>query len=145
VRREYGAAVRDDVIEQLQRSHYAGALQDESLERVALPTFNKGETGQGGDYTFSADLEVFPAVEPRVLDRLEITRAWSVIGDSDVDTVIERVETQNAEWVAVSRAAEKGDKVTVNCEGLIGGEPFEGNRGEAVAVTIGAGEMRQGF
>lgn len=145
VRREYGAAVRGDVIDKLSRSHYAEALENESLEPVALPTFNEGEIGESGDYTFSADLEVFPEVDPQGLETLEIIRPRVEIGDGDVGTVIERLQKQNAEWVNVNRPAEEGDKVTVNFEGLIGGEPFEGNRGEGVAVTIGAGEMIPGF
>jgi trigger factor len=145
VRREYGAAVRGDAIDKLSRSHYAEALRNESLEPVALPTFNEGETGEGGDYIFSADLEVFPEVEPRGLDTLEITRPKVEINDSDVDTVIERLQKQHAEWLAVTRSAQEGDKVTVNFEGLIEGEPFEGNQGVNVAVTIGAGEMIPGF
>lgn len=145
VRREYGAAVRDDVISELMRSHYSEALSSESLNPVDLPKFEDGTFTEDGSFTFAANLEVFPEVDPQGTEGLVVKRPKVEIGDTDIDAVLERMQKQKAEWVATERAAQKGDRISINFEGLVEGEPFEGNRGENVPIELGAGEMIPGF
>lgn len=145
VRREYGSAAREDVLGELVNAHYAEALRSEALEPVGSPTIEGGETGTDGSFTFTAKLEVYPELEPTGLERLSIKRPQIEITDNDVEVVLERLRRQHQEWIAVERPAREGDQVSVNFEGTVEGEPFEGNRGENVAVTLGSGEMIPGF
>lgn len=145
VRNRYGAAVRDDVLSELKRDHYIKAVTSESLEPVALPQFEEGRFAEDGDFVFAANLEVVPVVDPQGVDRLALKRPGVQITAADIDTVMGRLQKQNGEWVEVDRPARKGDRLTVNFEGLVDGEPFEGNRGENVHLELGAGKMIPGF
>ncbi len=145
VRRQYGGAIRADVLQEMMSSHYTEAVQSEGLEPVGSPSLEAGESSADGSFTFTADLEVYPEVEPDGLDRLELKRPRVEIADSDVDVVLERLRKQRQKWVAAERPAGEGDRVIVSFDGTIEGEPFEGGHGENVTVTIGANEMIPGF
>jgi trigger factor len=48
---------------------------------------------------------------------------------------------QQMKYVAVTRAAASGDKVTIDFEGTIDGVPFPGGKGENIAIVLGEGRM----
>jgi trigger factor len=55
--------------------------------------------------------------------------------------MIERLRKQQMTYVAVSRAAANGDKVTIDFAGAIDGVAFAGGKGENVAIVLGEGRM----
>ncbi|MGH8225111.1 MAG: trigger factor [Gammaproteobacteria bacterium] len=145
VRQQYGASVREEVVGELMQSHYGEAVTQQELVPVAAPRFAGVRNETDGGFTFSAELEVYPEFEPTGVDALKLRRPAVEITDGDVDGVMERLRRQRLEWIEATRAAADGDRVIMNFEGLVEGEPFEGNRGENVPVTLGAGEMIPGF
>lgn len=145
VRQQYGASVREDVLSELMHTHYSEALAEQALAPVAEPRFEGGRTEADGGFTFTAELEIYPEFEPTGLDTLKLERPVVEITEEDVSEVVERLRRQRREWVEVERSAGEGDRVTVDFEGRVDGEPFEGNRGEGVPVVIGSGEMIPGF
>ncbi len=145
VRQQYGASVREDVIEEMVRAHYADALSSEKLAPVAAPAFQPGETATDGSYTFTAEFEVFPEFEPAGLSGITLTKPRVEITDADVDEVLSRLQRQRATWVEVAREAKDGDRVSVDFEGRIDGEPFEGNSASDMPVILGADQAIPGF
>lgn len=145
VRQQYGEAVREDVLSDLVRSHYAEAIQGQNLAPVAPPEVEPGETGDDGSYTFTAELEVYPEFEVKDINGAKLHRPKVEIGDADVDTVLDRLRRQNQHWHSVERPAAEGDQVVIDFEGLIGGEPFEGNSASDMPLTLGSGAVIPGF
>jgi trigger factor len=62
-----------------------------------------------------------------------------------VDRTIEVLRKQRTTWSAVTRPAQDGDRVTVNYEGRIAGELFEGGSGTGAVFVIGEGKMLPAF
>jgi trigger factor len=67
------------------------------------------------------------------------------IEDADVDTMIEKLRTQRAEWRTVERKAAVDDRAVVDFTGTIDGEAFQGGEGKAVSIVIGSGQVLEGF
>lgn len=145
VRQKYGQSVRSDVIEELVRSHYAEAVSSEKLAPVAVPAFQPGATAEDGSYTFIAEFEVYPEFEPAGVDAMRLERPQVEITDADVDEVLERLRRQRGEWQKVERAAAEGDRVVIDFEGRVDGEPFDGNSASGMPLVLGAGEVIPGF
>jgi len=145
VRQQYGESVRADVLEEMVRSHYAEAVTSEKLSPASAPAFQPGETGDDGSYTFTAEFEVYPQFEVKGTDKLAVTRPKVEIRDSDVDEVLQRLQRQRGDWVEADRAAAEGDRVVIDFEGRIDGEPFEGNAATDMPLVLGAGEVIPGF
>jgi len=145
VRRQYGDSVRADVLEELVRSHYAQAVTSEKLAPASAPAFQPGETEEDGSYTFTAEFEVYPSFDVQGVDGVRLTRPQVEIRDADVQEVLDRLRRQRADWVEVERAAAKGDRVTIDFEGRIEGEPFEGNQSSDMPLVLGSGQVIPGF
>ncbi|MBR6419996.1 MAG: trigger factor [Oscillospiraceae bacterium] len=68
------------------------------------------------------------------------------VTDEDVDRQIEMLRQRQARVVDVEgRAAEMGDETTINFEGFIDDEAFEGGKGEAYPLRLGSGQFIPGF
>ncbi|MGH8128497.1 MAG: trigger factor [Gammaproteobacteria bacterium] len=145
VRQQYGEAVREDVLADMVRSHYAQALQGENISPVSAPTVEPGETTTDGSYTFIAELEVYPEFEVKDIADAALIRPQIKIGEADVDAILDRLRSQHQHWHAVERTAADGDQVVIDFEGRIEGEPFDGNSATDMPLVLGSGSVIPGF
>lgn len=143
--RQYGPQVREEVLNDLLRSTYNEALVQERLNPAGSPRFEGTSTAPGSAFEFTAIIELYPEVELKPLDGITVERTTVEITDADVDKMIETLRRQRASWNPVDRAAAKGDQVTVDFEGRIGGVVFSGGTGKDVRVALGDGRFLQGF
>src|SRR5258708_28905503 len=65
--------------------------------------------------------------------------------EPDVDKTIEALRKPRAKYDNVDRAAVNGDLVNIDFEGLIAGEPFEGNKAANFTVILGEARMLPDF
>ncbi len=145
VRQRYGASVRQEVIGELMRDAYVEALGKENLQPAGYPRFEPKSMEAGKDVEFAAIFEVYPEIEVKGLEELELTRRTAVVEDSDVDNMIAQLRKQAAEYEEVEDAAAEGDRVTVDYKGTIDGEAFEGGSAEDAQIELGSGRMIPGF
>ena len=65
---------------------------------------------------------------------------------ADIKEMIATLREQRKSWKESARAASKeGDRVTINFEGFVDGEAFDGGKGEDHALVLGSGAMIPGF
>ena len=145
VRRRYGKAVRAEVAGELMQSSFVDAVRQEDLSPAGQPSLEVLKMEPGNDFEFTATFEVFPSVELADLGRAQVKRPEAEISETDIDQMIERLREQRKEWQQVERPAQEGDRVTVDFEGRIDGEVFEGGKGEDATFEIGAGQMIEDF
>ena len=67
------------------------------------------------------------------------------ITEADKDAMIENLRSQKATWEAADRKSAEGDRVTVDFDGSLKGEPIEGGKGTDVPVVLGQGQMLPDF
>jgi trigger factor len=145
VRRRFGQAVRVEVAGELMQSSFFNAVQQESITPAGQPSLEVVRMEPGNDFEFTATFEVFPLVELANLARAEVRKPVAEITEADVDQMIERLREQRKGWEQVERAADDGDRVTIDFVGKLDGEPFEGGSGEGTQFVIGAGQMIEDF
>lgn len=145
VRRRYGKAVRAEVAGELMQSSFVDAVRQEDLAPAGQPNLEVVKMEPGNDFEFTATFEVFPSVELADLGRVTIKRPEAEITESDVDDMVERLRDQRKEWQEVERGAQEGDRVTLDFEGRLDGEVFEGGHAEDAAFVVGAGQMIEDF
>ncbi|MDZ7770004.1 MAG: trigger factor [Woeseiaceae bacterium] len=88
---------------------------------------------------------MFPEIKLQGLDKIKVERPDVEITDADCDGMIDNLRQQKAEWKVVERAAKDGDRVMVDFEGLLDGEPIAGGQGNGVPVVLGQGQMLPDF
>ena len=144
VRREYGASIYQEVVNEIIRDTVFEAIQQEKNNAVGMPNIEKVENKDGA-LVYEAIVEVYPEVEVKTFADLEVERKASEINDKDVDTMIENLQKQRASWTETKGMAKKDMQVTFDFEGTVDGEKFEGGAAEDFKLVLGSGRMIPGF
>ncbi|MBY0544716.1 MAG: trigger factor [Gammaproteobacteria bacterium] len=118
---------------------------DESLRIASMPRFEPPNLEKDQPLKLSYLLEVYPTIELKLLNGVEITQISSEVQDSDVDSAIERLRKQFTTWADVEREAQIGDQLTFDFEGFVDNAPFEGNKAERFKLELGTKRMIPGF
>jgi trigger factor len=141
IRQQFGSQVHREVIGELLQSSYAEAVTQKQLTPAGSPRIEPQSMDEGQDLKYTATFEVFPELELKPMDSLEVDRVTAEVSEADVDAMIERLRKQQMRYAAVTRGAASGDKVTIDFEGAVDGVVFAGGKGENVAITLGEGRM----
>ncbi|MEL4391699.1 trigger factor [Shewanella algae] len=144
IEKRYGKAIRQDITGEVMQRNFIEAIIAEKLNPAGAPTFTPGAT-DAEKFEFSATFEIYPEVEIKGLDGIEVEQPVAEVQQADVDNMIETLRKQHATYEAVERAAEDGDKVVINFVGSVDGEEFEGGKAEDFELQLGSGRMIPGF
>jgi len=148
--RNFKEQVEADVVERLVQKSFEEATREQKLEAVAAPKVQVGETGIAADrpFSYTARVEVKPAIEPKDYRGLTVARKAVEITDATVEAELERLHQSFGEMQEVEGrdVAELGDWATIDYEATVDGKPFDGgsSKGALVQVKDGsffAGEM----
>ena len=145
IQKRYGLAVLQEVAgEQMQR-HFYEAIIANKLTPAGSPTFAPGQLEQGKDLEFKATFEVYPDVEVKNLDKIEVNKPVVDIADADLDKMLDTLRKQHAKWEAKKGKAATGDRVVIDFVGSIDGEEFDGGKASNFTLELGQGRMIPGF
>ncbi|MEM6050571.1 trigger factor [Erwinia sp. P7711] len=145
VAQRYGASVRQDVLGDLMQRNFVDAIIKEKINPAGAPSYMPGEYKVGEDFTFTVEFEVYPEVELKGLDAIEVEKPVVEVTDADVDTMLDTLRKQQATWKETDRAAEAEDRITIDFNGSVDGEEFEGGKASDFVLAMGQGRMIPGF
>jgi trigger factor len=146
VRQRYGQAIRQEIVSDLMEKSLGEALSEHDVKPIGQPKIDDVKFEEGSDFSFKATFEVFPELDPTLVDGDEIEQTTCKVGAADIKEMIATLREQRKSWKESARAASKeGDRVTINFEGFIDGEAFDGGKGEDHALVLGSGAMIPGF
>jgi len=145
VKQQFGAQVRQEVLSDLMQSSFAEAVSQEKLNPAAGPRIEPLSVGPDEDLRYRATFEVFPEIDLKDVEGIAVVRPVAEVAGADVDAMVLNLREQRPRFEAVERECREGDRVTMDFEGLVDGAPFEGSKGENVAVLLGGGRMLKDF
>jgi trigger factor len=145
VAQTYGPQVRNEVLGDAVQKSFSDAVREANLRVAGYPKIEKKDGADEQALEFSATFEVYPEVKVGDLSGAAIEQPKVEIDEAAVDRTIEILRKQRARFVAASRPARDGDRVTVDFQGTVGGEPFEGGKAENFVMTLGEGRMLPEF
>jgi trigger factor len=147
VAQRYGYSVQYEVVNDRVGKAFADAASEAKLRVAGTPRIAQREESAEGQLAFDATFEVYPEVRIADLSAVEVERLSTEVTDAAVDRTIEILRKQRrtfAQRPAAEGAAE-ADRVTIDFEGKIDGEPFAGGKAEAFQFIIGEGQMLEQF
>jgi len=147
VAQRYGYSVQYEVVNDRVGKAFADAASEAKLRVAGTPRISQREEAAQGHLAFDATFEVYPEVRISDLSGVEVERVSTEVTDAAVDRTIEILRKQRrtfAQRPAAEGAAET-DRVTIDFEGKIDGEPFAGGKAEAFQFIIGEGQMLEQF
>jgi len=147
VAQRYGYSVQYEVVNDRVGQAFNDAANQAKLRVAGAPRISQKDDAPEGQLAFDATFEVYPDVALGELAGVEVERISSDVTDAAIDRTIEILRKQRrtfAQRPAAEGAAET-DRVTIDFEGKIDGEPFAGGKAEAFQFVIGEGQMLEQF
>ena len=143
----YGYSVQYEVLNDKVGEAFASAASEAELRVAGQPRITEKEGAPEGEVTFDAVFEVFPEVKIDDLADAEIEKFSAEVTDDAIDKTIDILRKQRRTFAQRPQdaAAQDGDRVTVDFEGKLDGEPFEGGRAEDFQFLVGEGQMLSEF
>lgn len=145
VAQRYGASVRQDVLGELMTRNFVDAIIKEKINPAGAPNYVPGEYKEGQDFTYAVEFEVYPEVELKGLENIEVEKPLVEVTDADVDTMLDTLRKQQANWIETDAAAGAEDRATIDFNGSVDGEEFEGGKASDFVLAMGQGRMIPGF
>ena len=147
VEKMYGAAIfYEEAVNSLLPEAYAAAVEESGLDIVSRPEIDVTSVEAGKGVVFTAVVAVKPAVTLGQYKGVEVAKAEIEVTEEEVMAEIAKEQEKNATTVTVEdRAAALKDTVTIDFEGFVDGEAFEGGKGTDYPLTLGSGSFIPGF
>ena len=137
----------DETAEILIQEGATQALSDEKLTPVNEIDYDVITNEDGKDFVFKMRFTPRPKVELGEYKNLNIEKTVEEVTDADVDKQLEVLRDHHAVMTdaAPDDAAADGDFITLDFDGYIDGEKFEGGTGRSQPLTLGSGRFIPGF
>jgi len=145
VRQQFSQQVQSEVVGDLLRETYSEAISQQKLRPATDPKIEQLSAEPGAELRYVALVEVMPEIDLKPVSQLTIERATADITEADQTAMLEAMRRQRPEYVAIDRAAGEGDQLTVDFEGLIEGEAFQGGSAVDFPFVIGQGRTLKEF
>ncbi|MES2939544.1 MAG: trigger factor [Pseudomonadota bacterium] len=147
VAQRYGYSVHYEVMNDKVGEAFAQAANEAKLRVAGQPKITEKEGAPEGQLEFDAVFEVYPEVKIGELADAEVERISAEVTDAAVDRTLDILRKQRQSFAQRPQdaAAQEGDRVTVDFEGKIDGEPFNGGKAEDFQFSIGEGQMLKEF
>ena len=147
VAQRYGYSVHYEVMNDRVGQAFSDAANEAKLRVAGQPRITEKEGAPEGELTFDAVFEVFPDVLIGDLSGAAVEKISAEVDDSAIDKTLEILRKQRRSFAqrAQDAAAQTGDRATVDFEGKIDGEAFEGGKAEDFQFILGDGQMLKEF
>ncbi|RDI25022.1 MULTISPECIES: trigger factor [Pseudacidovorax] len=147
VAQRYGYSVQYEVMNDKVGQAFSQAANEAKLRVAGQPTITEKEGAPEGQVAFDAVFEVYPEVKIGDLAEAEVERVSTEVTDEAIDRTVDILRKQRRTFGLRSQdsAAADGDRVTVDFEGKIDGEPFQGGKAEDFQFIVGEGQMLKEF
>ena len=156
LKRLYGKSLMGDVVQNAVNEANRKIVEDHKLRLALEPKIDlaqdQAELEQAleakGDLAFTVALETLPTFEVGSFDDIELERQVVDIDEAEVEKTVTRMADQNRTYTpkeGEDAVAAQGDKLTIDFEGKMNGEAFEGGSGVDMPVVIGSEGFIPGF
>ena len=147
VAQRYGYSVQYEVLNDKVGEAFAQAANEAKVRVAGQPRITEKEGAPEGELNFDAIFEVYPDVKLADLSTVEIEKVTAEVSNEAIDKTIDILRKQRRTFAqrGLGDAAVDGDRVTIDFEGKIDGEPFSGGKAEDFQFLVGEGQMLKEF
>jgi trigger factor len=147
VAQRYGYSVHYEVMNDKVGQAFATAANEAELRVAGQPRITESAESPEGQMAFDAIFEVFPEVKIADLSSAEVEKVSAEVTDAAIDKTVEILRKQRRTFAlrAKDAPAQDTDRVVVDFEGKIDGEPFAGGKAEDYQFIVGDGQMLKEF
>lgn len=147
VAQRYGYSVHYEVMNDKVGEAFAQAANEAKLRVAGQPKITEKEGAPDGQLAFDAVFEVYPEVKIADLADAEVEKTGTEVTEAAIDRTLDILRKQRRTFAQRPHdaAVQDGDRVTVDFEGKIDGEPFQGGKADDFQFIVGDGQMLKEF
>ena len=147
VAQRYGYSVHYEVMNDKVGEAFSMAANEARLRVAGQPRITEKEGQPEGQLAFDAVFEVYPEVKLGDLSDTSVEKLSAEVTPAAIDKTLEILRKQRRTFAQRPHdaAAQVTDRVTVDFEGKIDGEPFQGGKAEDFQFIVGDGQMLKEF
>ncbi len=147
VAKQYGYSVQYEVMNDKVGQAFQTAAAEAQLRIAGAPRISEKEGAAEGSVAFEAIFEVYPEVKIGDLSNAEVEKLSAQVDDAAIDRTLDILRKQRRTFVVRDETgwADPGDRITIDFEGKIDGEPFDGGKAEGFQFMVGEGQMLEQF
>ena len=147
VNQRYGYSVHYEVMNDKVGEAFAVAANEAKLRVAGQPRITEKEGAPEGEMAFDAIFEVYPEVKIADLANAEVEKVNADVSDAAIDKTLDILRKQRRTFAQrpADEAAQDTDRVTIDFEGKMDGEPFAGGQAEDFQFIVADGQMLKDF
>lgn len=125
---------------------YEQAYDECEEEIVSAPQIDIVQLEEGKPFVFTAEVALKPEVTLGQYKGVQVEKIDADVAEEEVTAEIDKERQKNSRTVEVTgRTVQEGDIATIDFEGFVDGEAFEGGKGSDYPLTIGSHAFIPGF
>jgi len=147
VKKIHGQSVMGEVLDEAVRETTAQLIQDKELRPAVQPKVEIKDFKEGTDLTYEISVEVLPEIAMPDFSKIKVERWVADVPEEKIEEVIGNLASQQTafEDKGEGAKAEDGDAVTIDFEGSVDDELFEGGTAKGHQLLLGSNTFIPGF
>ncbi len=143
----YKEYAQEETITKLVNKYYWDALKDNNIVAVGQPDIEQKGLDEERNFTFTATVEVEPAIEPKGYVGLDLVKEEHDVIDDDVEKRLQEVRDMFAtmEEVEAERGIGEGDFAVIDFEGTLDGNNLKEMKADNYLLEMGSKTFIPGF
>jgi trigger factor len=139
--------MEQEVLGRLINDTYFKALDDHAIPAVGEPRIvDSSGVSRGQVFTYQAEIEIKPTVAAKDFTGIALQKEAFEPDLMMADKRLEELRASRAQLEVCTREqAQPGDSVTIDFEGFVDAQPFEGGTAEDFVLELGSGTLIPGF
>jgi len=140
IEQRYGDFLDEHVRTVLVEQAYREAVDESELRPAGAAHITNVQYAPGERLTFQAEFEIMPTVTLDRVGGFRIQREEIQVADDEVREILDRIRSEHADWSAVERSPEEGDRVSVVIEPLAAADAEPGGEARPYQFVLGGGQ-----
>ena len=146
IEKMYGSDIfHYDAVNDLFPEAYEAAVKEAKIDVVGRPDPEVVSMSEADGVVLKVKVAVKPEVELGEYAGLTVTKEAKNVNEADVDAEVKRMQDRNGRLLTREGAAENGDTVDIDFEGVVDGKAVEGGKAEHYSLVLGSGSFIPGF
>ena len=141
VEQRFGAQIRGEAMNELVRSSFQQAVDQQKLRPAVTPTISTSGEPVNGEIEYTATFEILPEIGPLDVSSLAVTRYEAAVAETDVDAMIETLRQQRRAWSPSEQGARDGDMVLFELGAQGDGFAYPAEGRERMGTILGSGAV----
>ncbi len=152
LKKTYGKSLMGEIVNETINESSEQLLKDKEIKPATAPRVDfvnplDNVIAGKADLEFTMKVDLMPDFALANLSELKAQRLVADVSDEAVDEALKRLADSQKSYSdkGEGATAEQGDAITIDFEGRIDGEAFEGGKAEDFDLTLGSGAFIPGF